>query len=152
MCRDSSGSDPNERKMFMLSPCHLYQLCTWFRHYSTIFILGSASCCAFLHFIKCIKHLERLLRRTVFLISLTILQAGRSWVRFPMRLLNFSNLPNPSNCTIAHGSTQRLTEMSTRKYFWRVKRVRLTTSPPSVVFNLSFSRAPRCNFSSTLHP
>jgi hypothetical protein len=42
-----------------------------------------------------------------------MLQAGRS----PVRVLdeaNFFNLPNSSSCTIALGSTQPLTEMSTR--------------------------------------
>jgi hypothetical protein len=43
-----------------------------------------------------------------------MLQAGRSWVRVPIRLLNFFNLPNPSSRTIALESTQALTEMSTR--------------------------------------
>jgi hypothetical protein len=42
-----------------------------------------------------------------------MLQAGRSRVRVPMRSLDFS-LPNPSSCTMALGSTQPLTEMSTR--------------------------------------
>jgi hypothetical protein len=41
----------------------------------------------------------------------TVLQAGRSRVRFPMRIFN---LPNPSIRTMALGSTQPLTEMSTR--------------------------------------
>jgi hypothetical protein len=44
-----------------------------------------------------------------------MLQAGRSWVRFPMRLLNFFNWPNPSRHNMALGSTQPLTEMSTRR-------------------------------------
>jgi hypothetical protein len=50
----------------------------------------------------------------------------------------FSNLPNPSDRTVALGSTQPLTEMSTRnlkKETWRVKggrRVGLTTLAPSV--------------------
>jgi hypothetical protein len=43
-----------------------------------------------------------------------MLQAGRSRVRFPMRSLDsFFNWPNPSNRTMALGSTQPLTEMST---------------------------------------
>jgi hypothetical protein len=44
----------------------------------------------------------------------TILQARRSWVRFPMRSLDFLNSPNLSSRTMALGSTQPLTEMSTR--------------------------------------
>jgi hypothetical protein len=46
--------------------------------------------------------------------SCTILQAGRSRVRVPMRWIFFFNLPNPSSHTMALGSTQPLTEMSTR--------------------------------------
>jgi hypothetical protein len=44
----------------------------------------------------------------------TMLQAGRSWVRFLMRSLDFFNWPIPSSRTTALGSTQSLTEMSTR--------------------------------------
>jgi hypothetical protein len=44
-----------------------------------------------------------------------MLQAGRSRVRFPTRsLIFFFNLPNPSSRTMAVGTTQSLTEMSTR--------------------------------------
>jgi hypothetical protein len=43
-----------------------------------------------------------------------MLQAGRSRVQVPMRSLDFFNLPNTSSCTMALGSTQPLTEMSTR--------------------------------------
>jgi hypothetical protein len=42
-----------------------------------------------------------------------MLQAGRSRVQVPMRWI-FFNLPNPSSRTMALGSTQPLTEMSTR--------------------------------------
>jgi hypothetical protein len=42
-----------------------------------------------------------------------MLQAGRSRVRFLMKSLNVFNLPNPSSRTMAHGSTQPLTEMNT---------------------------------------
>jgi hypothetical protein len=67
----------------------------------------------------------------------TMLRAGRSRVRVPMRSLNFFNWPNPSSRTMALGSTQPLTEMSTRNLPGgggvKVGRgVRLTTSPPSV--------------------
>jgi hypothetical protein len=66
-----------------------------------------------------------------------MLQAGRPWVRVPMRWI-FSNLPNHSGRAMALGSTQPLTEMSTRNLkteTWGVKggrRVNLTTLPPSV--------------------
>jgi hypothetical protein len=63
-----------------------------------------------------------------------MLQAGRSRFRLSMRSLNFFNLTNPSSRTIVLGSTQPLTEMSTRN-LPRGKggpRVRLTTLPPSV--------------------
>jgi hypothetical protein len=42
-----------------------------------------------------------------------MLQAGRSPVRVPYEV-DFFNLPNPSSRTMALGSTQPLTEMSTR--------------------------------------
>jgi hypothetical protein len=63
--------------------------------------------------------------------------AGRSRDRIPMRWI-FSNLPNPSGRTMALGSTQPLTEMSTKnlkKETWGVKggrHIGLTTLPPSV--------------------
>jgi hypothetical protein len=38
-----------------------------------------------------------------------MLQAGRSWVWFLMRSLNFFNLPNTSNRTLTLGLTQPLT-------------------------------------------
>jgi hypothetical protein len=44
----------------------------------------------------------------------TILQAGRSRVRVPMRWFFFFNLPNPSSRTKALGLTRPLTEMSIR--------------------------------------
>jgi hypothetical protein len=43
-----------------------------------------------------------------------MLQAGRSPVRVPDEV-DFLNLPNPSSRTMALGSTQPLTKMSTRK-------------------------------------
>jgi hypothetical protein len=60
----------------------------------------------------------------------TMLQAGGSRVRFPMRLLDFSIWPYPSSRTMALGSTQPLTEMSTRNL--PGSKGRLTTSSPSV--------------------
>jgi hypothetical protein len=50
----------------------------------------------------------------------TALQAGRSRVRFPMVSLEFF-IDNPSGRTMALGSTQPLTEMSTRNLSWGVK-------------------------------
>jgi hypothetical protein len=44
----------------------------------------------------------------------TMLEAGRSRIRFPMRSLDFFNWSNPSSRTMALGSTQPLTEMSAR--------------------------------------
>jgi hypothetical protein len=65
----------------------------------------------------------------------TMLQAGRSRVRIQMKSFGFFNWPHPSSRTVALGSTQPLTEMSTRYISDGVKGgrcVRLTTSPPSV--------------------
>jgi hypothetical protein len=45
-------------------------------------------------------------------VVVAMLQTGRSRDRVPMRI--FSNLPNPSSRTLALGSTQPITEMSTR--------------------------------------
>jgi hypothetical protein len=63
-----------------------------------------------------------------------MLLAGRSRVRFSIRSLDFFNLPNPSSRTIVLGSTQPLTEMSTRNLPGGKggRRVRLTTLPPSM--------------------
>jgi hypothetical protein len=44
-----------------------------------------------------------------------MLEAGRSRVQVSMRSLNIFNWPNPSSRTMALGSTQPLTEMSTKK-------------------------------------
>jgi hypothetical protein len=63
------------------------------------------------------------------------IQAGRSQVRVPKRSLDFFNWPNPSSCTMALGSTQPLTETSSRYLPGGIKggqRVRLTTPQPSV--------------------
>jgi hypothetical protein len=64
----------------------------------------------------------------------TVLQAGRSWVRFKMSLLDFFNWAVPSSRTMALGSTQPVIEWVT-EIFLVVnggRRVRLTTTPPSV--------------------
>jgi hypothetical protein len=50
-----------------------------------------------------------------------MLQAGRSPVRVPDEV-DFFNLPNPRSRTMAVGSTQPLTEMSTRKLHGGKKR------------------------------
>jgi hypothetical protein len=63
-----------------------------------------------------------------------MLQTGRSWFRIPMRSLDLFNSLNISNHTMALGSTQSGTELSTID-LPRVKgdrRMRLTTSQPSV--------------------
>jgi hypothetical protein len=79
----------------------------------------------------------------------TMLQAWRSQLRVPMRFFFFFNLNNPSSCTMALGSTQPLTEMSTRKipgginHGWHVS---LTTLLPSVSW---FSR---CGSLDLSHP
>jgi hypothetical protein len=51
----------------------------------------------------------------------TMLQAGRSPVQIPDKV-NFFNLPNPSSRTMAPGSTQPLTKMSTTNLPGRKKR------------------------------
>jgi hypothetical protein len=63
----------------------------------------------------------------------TMLQAGRLQDRAPMRWI-FFNWRNPSNRNTPMRSTQLLTEMSTRNLAGVKggRRVRLTTSPPSV--------------------
>jgi hypothetical protein len=46
----------------------------------------------------------------------TMLQAGRTRVQVPMMCVFFFNWPNPSSLTMAQGSTQPLTETSTRNF------------------------------------
>jgi hypothetical protein len=62
-----------------------------------------------------------------------VLQAGRSPVHVPDEV-DFFSLLNPSSRTMAPGSTQPLTEMSTGNLpgVKSGRRVRLTTLPPSV--------------------
>jgi hypothetical protein len=60
-------------------------------------------------------------------------QARRSRVRFPMRLLDFFNLPDPSSLTMVLGSTQPLIEMSTRDFpGGKGRPARKAVSPPPV--------------------
>jgi hypothetical protein len=65
-----------------------------------------------------------------------MLQARRSRVRIPVSNFFFFNLLNPSSRTMALGFIQRLREMGTRNLpcggIKRDRRVRLTTSPPSL--------------------
>jgi hypothetical protein len=64
----------------------------------------------------------------------TMLQAGRSRVRFPIRSLDFCNWLNPSSRPISLGSSKPLTEKNTRNLpgdkGWSACRA--LTSPPSV--------------------
>jgi len=50
-----------------------------------------------------------------------VLQIGRSLVRFQLVSVDFSLTYNPSDRTMALGSTHPLTEMSTRTISWGVK-------------------------------
>jgi hypothetical protein len=66
-----------------------------------------------------------------------MLQAGRPRVRFPMSSSDFFDLSNPSSCIMALGSTQHVTEMSTRNVpggggVKGDRCVRMTTSSPSM--------------------
>jgi hypothetical protein len=62
-----------------------------------------------------------------------MLQAGRSRVRVPMKCI-FCNLPNASSRTMVLGSTQPLTEMSTKNFPGSKRRParKAETLPPSV--------------------
>jgi hypothetical protein len=79
-----------------------------------------------------------------------MLQTGRSPVQVP-DAVDFFNLPNPSSRTMALGSTQSLTGMSTWKFPGDKgrRRVGLTTLPPSVNrmsenVGASASHSPEC--------
>jgi hypothetical protein len=60
-----------------------------------------------------------------------MLQAGRSPVRVPDEV-DFFNLPNPSSSTMALGSTQPLTKMSTKIFPGGKTRPARGALPPSV--------------------
>jgi hypothetical protein len=78
----------------------------------------------------------------------TMLQAGRSPVRVPDEV-DFFNLPNPSSRTMALGSTQPLTGMSTRNLPGGKKR--LTTLPPHVCRMSENVGASTCRIPKGLH-
>ena len=59
----------------------------------------------------------------VFNMGTAVAQIGRSLVRSQLVSVDFSLPYNPSDRTMALGSTQPLTEMSTRRIFLRVKAV-----------------------------
>jgi len=50
-----------------------------------------------------------------------VLQIGRALVRFQLVSLDFPLTENPSDRTMALGSTQPLTEMRTGSIYWGVK-------------------------------
>jgi hypothetical protein len=65
----------------------------------------------------------------------TMLQSGRLRVQFPMWLLDFFNLPNPSSCNTAPGVDSISNRNEHQEFSSGVKtgrRVRLTTSLPSM--------------------
>jgi hypothetical protein len=71
-------------------------------------------------------------------------------VRFPMRSLDFFNLPNTSSRTVTLGSTQSVTEISTRNLpGGKGQPARLTTSPPFV--SRSLRECGSLDFSQTLY-
>jgi len=58
------------------------------------------------------------LQKTVSKKGITVLQIGRSLVWSQLVSVDFSLIWNPSDRTMALGSTQPLTEMSTRNISW----------------------------------
>jgi hypothetical protein len=85
-----------------------------------------------------LNNIERLGARGSVVCWGTMLQAGSSRDRIPIMSLDFFNLPNPFSRTMALGSTQPLTDISTRNIlgmFLGVRRgwrVGLTALPPSM--------------------
>jgi hypothetical protein len=65
------------------------------------------------HIVICFDWILSTSDHTSLLHYSVVLQAGRSPVRVPVEV-DFFNLPNPSSGTVALGSTQPLTKMSTR--------------------------------------
>jgi hypothetical protein len=69
-----------------------------------------------------------------------MLQSGRSRFRVPMRSLDFFNLPNPFRRTMDLGSTQSLTEMSTRNLpgckGWPAHKADLTAICEPIVYKM----------------
>jgi hypothetical protein len=61
-----------------------------------------------------------------------VLQAGRLRARFPMRLLDFFNLPNPSSRTMTDSVSNRIEYQESSCGVKGGRRVRLTTLPLSV--------------------
>jgi hypothetical protein len=62
-----------------------------------------------------------------------MLEAGRSRVPIPMKLMKFFDVPNPSSRALALGFILPLTELRSRNLLGEVKRcryIRLATSPP----------------------
>jgi hypothetical protein len=83
----------------------------------TLKIINAKTCQVHIHCTILHAHAHARTHTHTLSLSLSLslsLQAGRSRVRFPMRPLDFFNLPNPSSCTVALGSTQPLIEMSIR--------------------------------------
>jgi hypothetical protein len=65
-----------------------------------------------------------------------MLQAGRSPVRISAEV-DFLNLPNPSSRTMTPGSTQPLTEMSTRNLPGGKKRPARTADNLAAIYELN---------------
>ena len=71
---------------------------------------------------ECAKHYEKYLREGETAVAQLLrccAKIGRSLVRSQLVSVDFSLTKNPSDRTMALGSTQPLTEMSTRSISWR---------------------------------